>query len=367
MLSNFITYEVSHRCSISTLEALSVAGLWSSILEASLDQNWWFRRVEWIVGRSLLPRLGDWKRVHNSLLDNGLVISEQQDLGCSLLVDVLYEIGADLIQTEWLMFAVVMRGDWSVFVRLVADERTGPHRANFSLLAGCEEGKLDVVKYCLQHPGFNELAHPFSTGSCPLARAIGISGNLDIVQALLQDQRFDKAVRQPGLISQALYEGRTEIALLLLSDPRTNIVSCLLIACGVGQIEVVKMLLLDPRVDASEADNCCLGTAIVCGFIDIVKLLMENETVLSVEVELNGRFHIDKAITSNRVEITKLLLPWVFAGDYQTLLVIAVRSASIEMIKLFMHEDNPITPNCLALREARRLGRIDVENLLLGK
>lgn len=48
---------------------------------------------------------------------------------------------------------------------------------------------------------------------------------------------------------------------------------------GIGQIEVVKMLLKDPRVDPADVDSCALWYAASYGHLEIVRLLLEDGRV----------------------------------------------------------------------------------------
>ncbi|CAH6421201.1 Hypothetical protein POVR2_LOCUS304, partial [uncultured virus] len=102
---------VSIRLPDKVLEALYKSTLGQSISIASLDQNWWYRRVEHLVAEAVLAgnlskdakltyRLGDWAFIYNALTTSlSWTRSKFQFIQrrsyTVLLVEVLLDLGAD--------------------------------------------------------------------------------------------------------------------------------------------------------------------------------------------------------------------------------------------------------------------------------
>jgi hypothetical protein len=137
-------------------------------------------------------------------------------------------------------------------------------------------------------------------------------------------------------------------------------------ACNAGDTRVVQALLSDPRVDPSENENEALRCAVEGGFTDIVRLLVANPKVQEMEHNIWSRYFIDRAISASHVETVTFMLTVVEVEH--VMLIIAIRSSSLEMISLLMRQDglDPSRDNNHALREARRRRRVDVEELLLS-
>jgi len=83
----------------------------------------------------------------------------------------------------------------------------------------------------------------------------------------------------------------------------------LYIACEKGYIEIVKLLLNDRRVDINKAENDAKTPFwIACerGNIEIVKLLL-NDKGISIKKKIHGKNAFDIARTNNHSEVMKLI------------------------------------------------------------
>ena len=84
-------------------------------------------------------------------------------------------------------------------------------------------------------------------------------GNLEVVKMLLKDPRIDPSAYNKEAIRVALRNERLEVVKLLLQDPRVDPSAkdneAIRYASDNGQLEVVKLLLQDQRVDHSATDN----------------------------------------------------------------------------------------------------------------
>ena len=102
------------------------------------------------------------------------------------------------------------------------------------------------------------------------------NGHLDVVQLLLEDPRVDPSANHNLAIRLAALYGRHQIVKLLFTDPRVDPSdklihnSAIRLAARNGHLKVVKLLLEDPRVDPSNDHNR-----------EIVKLLLTDPRVYS--------------------------------------------------------------------------------------
>jgi len=108
------------------------------------------------------------------------------------------------------------------------------------------------------------------------------NGHLEVVKLLLSDPRVDSSDVNTA-IRYASSNGRTEIVKFLLADPRVdpsaNNSDAIRWASNNGHLEVVKLLLSDPRVDSSYDINAAIRYASSNGHTEIVKLLLSDPRV----------------------------------------------------------------------------------------
>ena len=64
-----------------------------------------------------------------------------------------------------------------------------------------------------------------------------------------------------------------------------------------GHLEVVKLLLKDPRVDPSAQDNCAIRWASDDEHLEVVELLLKDPRVQVKSYELNQNFHSKEQIS----------------------------------------------------------------------
>lgn len=106
-------------------------------------------------------------------------------------------------------------------------------------------------------------------------------GYFKFVERFLTEPEVDPNIGSP--FAHAVRNGHVEVALLLLSDPRTdptfsdNTAFCW--AVHLGLTALVEAMLADDRVDPSAQSNFAIGKAAACNKVDIVKLLLANRNV----------------------------------------------------------------------------------------
>uniref|UniRef100_A0A6C0JS57 Uncharacterized protein n=1 Tax=viral metagenome TaxID=1070528 RepID=A0A6C0JS57_9ZZZZ len=105
-----------------------------------------------------------------------------------------------------------------------------------------------------------------------------ITGDYETVKSLIT--QINPSAEDNAAIGYASHDGHLEIVKLLLADPRVNPatnnnwpIRC---ASHNGHLEVVRLLLDDSRVDPSDIENCAVRWAKENGHTEIVQLLTEH-------------------------------------------------------------------------------------------
>lgn len=172
-----------------------------------------------------------------------------------------------IVTLDSAFFYSVDLDDHEIFKLFLEDGRCDPTSSNrFSLLiSSIEKGYSSLFELFLQDKRIN-LSSPVELvlGTQPIGRvALTIAirhGRKEIVRRLLQEE-FD--IHIPNYRPGILFE--TPLSL----------------ACSLGHLEIVKLLLQDKRIDPSENDNWSIDTARYLKQRDIVKLLLHDPRVSS--------------------------------------------------------------------------------------
>ena len=138
----------------------------------------------------------------------------------------------------------------------------------------CTNSYIGLIRFILNNKVFSfQTEYDYAIGEA------AYYGNLEVVKLLLADKRVNPA----AAIKVASRKGNVEIVKLLLEDGRADTSVCYNYAIGIasqeGHVEVVKLLLEDGRVDPSACDNCAIREALAYGRADVVKLLLSDERV----------------------------------------------------------------------------------------
>jgi hypothetical protein len=111
-------------------------------------------------------------------------------------------------------------------------------------------------------------------------------GNPEIVDLLLQDQRFDPCVVNESNVNAleiALNNCHIQIFQMLLADgcvdPSADDSLVIEIASQIGNLQILQLLLEDHRVDPSSDDSYSLRIASESGHIQIAELLLADDRV----------------------------------------------------------------------------------------
>ena len=168
-----------------------------------------------------------------------------------------------------------------VVVKLLLDDNrfqmdVDDHTFKESILSASQYGPFQVFNLFYQR--MNSIIDIDTT----LNKAIGIAsqyGHIEIVKLLLSDPRIDpNADAFNYAITWASTNGYLEIVAMLLLDPRVDPSaennSAIIWASANGKFDVVELLLSDPRVDPSAQDDQAISMASIYGHDKVVKLLL---------------------------------------------------------------------------------------------
>lgn len=133
-----------------------------------------------------------------------------------------------------------------------------------------------------------------------------IKNNIDIVKIILEDKKIDISYINNIHFRKACEYGRTEIVKEFLKDKRIESFAenneAFQMACYNGHLDVVKELLKDERIDPSERDNFAIKAAGIHNHFEIVREILKDSRISNLwEV-------FKRACISNRLEFIKELL-----------------------------------------------------------
>ncbi len=195
--------------------------------------------------------------------------------------------------------------------------------------------------------------------------------DIECVGYLMNDDSIDPAAENNLALRCACEEGHVQMVKLLLTDPRVQptletekpdteeIVNPLVAACQYGHINVAKLLLADSRVKPEVNSNQALRFAIVSGFAEIVELLLQDPSV-----DPSGDECLFYAVQEGSADIVKILL-----SDERIKLELSVPNQSnhseylSELCKLALQNNNQ---EILELLLAYSTGPVSLEKVLLN-
>ena len=134
------------------------------------------------------------------------------------------------------------------------------------------------------------------------------NGHLEVVRLLLSNPKVNLSDQNNNVIILASQYGNSEVVRLLLLDPRVNPSDqnnkAIILASRYGRLEVVRLLLSNPRVNPSDQNNEALISASKNGHLEVVRLLL-----LDPKLDLLNRYDhaIEWARRYGYLEIVRLL------------------------------------------------------------
>jgi ankyrin repeat protein len=132
---------------------------------------------------------------------------------------------------------------------------------------------------------------PSSNGNSAL-RIFSYVGDIDLIQKLLKHTNFVITGEDGGdSLCMAAIMGQTEIVDIFLNDGRFNPAlkmrlymnedghNALEYACGNGYLDIVELLLIDPRVDPTVNGNLAVSLSAGNGYSDVLKRLLQDPRI----------------------------------------------------------------------------------------
>ena len=255
-------------------------------------------------------------------------------------------------------------GHLEVVKILLLDSRVNPTAyANAAIKVASERGHSEIVKLLIPR---TDLSHITSGKILNLAKEISNenmekfklairNGDLDMVKILLLDNQFDPS-----------YDSNHAIR----------------VASKQGHMEIVKILLLDPRVNPTDSDNSAIRLASQNNHPGIVKLLIPktdlskitDEKILNIAKEmateenkaLFNKFRV--AISENNIDMVKSLLPNLDPSfNSNSAIRLAIRSGNLEIVKVLMQDTrfNPTVGTDCLIMLASSEGHLEIVKILL--
>jgi ankyrin repeat protein len=138
---------------------------------------------------------------------------------------------------------------------------------------------------------FQPLSHPPLSYFYLALRFACSDGNVNAIDQMLKDSRFEYSIRTENLIFYSIMYERIEVINRLIQDPRIdpsldNNYS-IRWASQYGHLEVVKLLLEDKRVDPAAHDNYAIRWASRNDHLEVVKILLHDKRVRDLCIKKN--------------------------------------------------------------------------------
>ena len=163
----------------------------------------------------------------------------------------------------------------------------------------------DMIKLLLQDPRVD----PSLNNNSAIDLAIK-NNNIENVKLLLSDSRIS-LITSSNAIQFAIMRGHLEVVKLLLADTKVAFDNKYLFwAAKSFQIEIVKLLLLDPRVNPSSDSNylireLCMYQYTSDPLVQIIKLLLQDPRV---DPSFDNNILIRSMGSDTQIDVVKLLL-----------------------------------------------------------
>ncbi len=160
---------------------------------------------------------------------------------------------------------------------LLEDPRVDPSdKNNDAISMACMNGHIDIVKLLFLQPQVD----PSDNNNFAITRA-SESGHMEVVRLLLQDPRTDPSIENNYAISVASSSGRLNVVKLLVQSSKgdskiANINVGICMASCNGHVDILKFLLQHPMADPSTDDNFSFKKAARVGRVEIVEILLSD-------------------------------------------------------------------------------------------
>jgi ankyrin repeat protein len=197
-------------------------------------------------------------------------------------------------------------------------------------------------------------------------KSIKYNKSIENIKLLLQDKRLDISKDEDRTITYSAQLGRIEIVKLLLIDDRVDPNRGWTLQSTVenGHTEIVELLLKDGRADPSNKNNNAIISACYNNHLDIIKMLLDDKRV---DPTIYNNLPLQDVCEIGNVEVVKLLLA-DSRVDPTSLDNRAFQNAcyngNIDIVKLLL-EDKRVVPDNKAFQNACQQGHFDIVEFLL--
>jgi ankyrin repeat protein len=235
-----------------------------------------------------------------------------------------------------------------------------------TLAVAAEFGCINTVTMLMSHETLSSQLDPGFNQQFALRRA-SCHGYVDIVKLLLCDPRVDPAVLDNAALVAACENGHAPVVKLLLADPRVDVAAngncAFRVACRAGQLETVQVLLADHRVAPASLNDYGFRAACSQGHEGIVKLLLSDHRVDPLVDNCDA---LHSASFNGHLGVVKLLLADdrfdPAAGHVYVATYCATANGHAELLEWLM--SHAIGMPAHNVREADKSDVIDLDDLL---
>jgi len=197
-------------------------------------------------------------------------------------------------------------------------------------------------------------------------------GDVDTVKLLLGDERVDPAADNSSAIRISSLNGHADIVKLLLTDGRADPSaldnSAIRLSSQNGHTDVVRSLLANPRVDPTAGDSYAIVWSSQNGHTDVVRLLLDDGRV---NPSAKDNVAIRASSNNGHAGVVKLLLADGRAdpaADKNATIVESSEKGHTEVVKSLLMDGraDPTVYYNYAIRMSSKYGHTDVVRLLLA-
>jgi ankyrin repeat protein len=185
-------------------------------------------------------------------------------------------------------------------------------------------------------------------------------GNVQIVKLLLKNSRLNPSCRNNRPIRRACERGHLIVVKLLLSDSRVNPADnhneAVRSASKFGHIHIVKLLLAHPQVDPTAGNNDAIKRATDGGYLEIVKILWQDPRVRQTT---DCNFLIRIATRRSHLQIIEFLQEQCIWSAFKSF------SLRLEELVQKSQKNNEMVEKLQMTK--KRSAQVQVENLVLKK
>lgn len=320
-----IAFHVTSLLTDLDLEKLYIAGVLPVLSQLVQSQVWWHARVETLISRHTSFASDDpWKQTYQ-LLSGRLAQGKSQLFFYNMednvtLVRLLLEVGHKP-DRHGIDISLCATNDKPKIMRALLHEGSMSPNCDFPLYGAVMNGNIECVRLLLgdkrtslSGTRISTIREDLLSAACLVRYQSKYQNYIEIVEALLADERCDVAVQSTTAIGSASSSGdNVELVRLLLSDGRVPIKEAYLItAAEKGRERILFTLIESGRLDLVVSGPLALKVAVQEGHYDIALLLLVALDEIGKTNELYNSI-LDLAMKRDNREMVALLMEsrWV--------------------------------------------------------